>query len=149
MSNGRTLVAAQGWRSLVLLAATLAAAPLGARLAGAQQPAAPADHPTATVLPDTAAITPQMIERGRALFRSRGQCVVCHGPRLEGTPVAPTLRAHAWKDAAGGSLVELYRVITHGVPNTAMVAHPGGVSDESAALLAVYVWSVSRGTTKP
>lgn len=131
---------ALGALALGVVALTLMASPARAQ--------AHDEHP-ATALPDSSAITPQMVERGRAVFRSQGQCFVCHGEHLEGSPIAPMLRAHPWKDAAGGTLPEIYRVITHGVTNTAMVAHPGGVSDENAALVAVYVWSVSHGHAKP
>jgi mono/diheme cytochrome c family protein len=137
-ARGRSIVPAL--LGSCMLAATALASPARAQ---------PVERRPDVQLPDTAAIPAPMVDRGRSLFRAQGQCFVCHGMRLEGGPVAPTLRAHAWKDAANGSLAEIYRVITHGVHNTAMVAHPGGVSDESAVAVAVYVWSVSRGRAKP
>lgn len=97
---------------------------------------------------DTSAVTPEMVDKGRAVFHGAGTCFVCHGQQLEGG-VGPTLRAHAWKDAKGGELAAIFGVVEHGVPNTAMVAHPGGISDAQATQVASYVWAVSHERTKP
>ena len=97
---------------------------------------------------DTLVATPDAIERGRAVFHGAGTCFVCHGARLEGV-VGPTLLAHAWKDAKDGELSAIYAVVTHGVPNTAMVAHPGGISDAQAMQVSAYVWAASHGKVKP
>ena len=101
------------------------------------------------VLPETGQITKAMINSGRDVFHGQGGCFQCHGAELEGTPIAPTLQNHQWKDAKDGTLPEIYRIVTHGVDGTAMVSHPGGISDAQAVYAAVYVWSVSHGTTKP
>ena len=101
------------------------------------------------VLPETGQITKAMVSSGRDVFHGQGGCFQCHGAELEGTPIAPTLREHTWKDAKDGTLPEIYRVVTHGVDGTAMVSHPGGISDAQAVYAAVYVWSVSHGTAKP
>ena len=101
------------------------------------------------VLPDTNAIPAGMPEAGRRVFHGTGTCFACHGPALEGGPVAPTLRTHAWRDAPGGTLPAIYSVITHGVPGTLMVSHPGGIDDADAVRVAVYVWSVGRGRIAP
>lgn len=106
--------------------------------AGGERPAAP----------DTLSATPDAIARGRAVFHGAGTCFVCHGARLEGA-VGPTLLAHAWKDAKGGELAAIYAVVSHGVPNTAMVAHPGGISDAQAVQVSAYVWAVSHEKAKP
>jgi mono/diheme cytochrome c family protein len=99
--------------------------------------------------PDTAAVTPDVIDAGRRIFSGRGTCYACHGSHLEGGPVAPTLRAHTWKDAKGGDLGAIYYVDTHGVPGTVMVAHPGGISDADAVRVASFVWAVSHRGAKP
>ncbi|HEU4642411.1 MAG TPA: cytochrome c [Gemmatimonadaceae bacterium] len=98
---------------------------------------------------DSAAVTTKEIDEGRAIFHGAGTCTTCHGEHLEGGPVAPTLREHAWKDAKDGTFPEILRVITHGVPGTLMVSHPGGISDEEATDVAAYVWAVSHGKAKP
>lgn len=99
--------------------------------------------------PDTSDITPARIELGRAIFHGQGTCFACHGPKLEGSQIAPTLMPHAWRDAKNGEFAEIYRVATHGVPSTLMVAYPGGISASQALAVASYVWSVSHGKAKP
>lgn len=99
--------------------------------------------------PDTAAITEQTVASGRKLFHGAAGCHNCHGEQLEGTPVAPTLRAHQWKDAAGGTFAEIYRVISEGVAGTAMVPRPGRISDAQAVAIASYIWAVDNRGAKP
>jgi mono/diheme cytochrome c family protein len=100
-------------------------------------------------LPDTSAIPAEMVSAGRRIFHGQGTCFACHGPNLEGGPIAPTLKPHAWKDAMGGELSAIYYVDTHGVRGTVMVAHPGGISDADAVRVAAYVWSVDHDRAKP
>jgi mono/diheme cytochrome c family protein len=102
-----------------------------------------------TAQPDTAAITPAMVDLGRAIFHGKGMCTACHGQKLEGGQIAPTLKAHAWRDAKNGEFAAIYYVATHGVPSTLMVAHPGGISNAEALAVASYVWSVGQGKAKP
>ena len=97
------------------------------------------------IVADTA--TPDAIAAGRRIFHGKGTCFACHGPNLEGGPIAPTLRAHAWKDAKNGELSAIIGVITHGVNGTPMVSHPGGISDAEVASVAAYVWSVAHGAS--
>jgi mono/diheme cytochrome c family protein len=104
---------------------------------------------TGTTVPDTNAITPAAVDKGRAIFHGKGTCFACHGPNLEGSQIAPTLKAHAWRDAKNGEFAEIFRVVTHGVPSTVMVSHPGGISDAEAMAVASYVWSVSHRSVKP
>lgn len=107
----------------------------------------PVQQPT---LPDTSAITPGMVDAGRRIFHGKGTCFACHGPNLEGGPVAPTLKGRApWRDAHGGALDAIFYVVTHGVSGTLMVSHPGGISDADAVNVATYIWSVSHRGAKP
>jgi len=99
--------------------------------------------------PDSSAITPEQIDLGRAIFHGQGTCFACHGQKLEGSQIAPTLMPHAWRDAKNGDFPAIYYVATHGVRSTLMVAYPGGISPEQALAVASYVWSVSRGKVKP
>jgi mono/diheme cytochrome c family protein len=96
----------------------------------------------------TSPVSPAAVSAGRAIFHGQGGCFVCHGEKLEGG-VGPTLRAHEWKDAKGGSLAAILSVVLHGVPGTAMVSHPNGISDSSAVRVATYVWAVSHGAANP
>lgn len=99
--------------------------------------------------PDTAAITPQAVDAGRAIFHGKGTCFACHGAQLEGTQLAPTLKSHAWRDAKNGQFDEIFRIVTHGVPSTVMVALPGGISRADALNVASYIWSVNNRNAKP
>jgi mono/diheme cytochrome c family protein len=112
-------------------------------------PAPAGDRQQAGVAPDTASITPAMINTGRALFHGRGTCFACHGAKLEGTPVAPALIKTVWKDAKDGELGNIYLVITRGVPGTVMVALPGGINRTDAATVASFIWSVNHRGAKP
>jgi len=103
----------------------------------------------ATAQPDTTAITPGMVYEGRAIFHGKGLCAACHGRKLEGGQIAPTLKQHAWRDAKNGDFAAIYYVATHGVPSTLMVSHPGGISNAEALAVASYVWSVGQGKVKP
>jgi len=103
-----------------------------------------------SALPDTSAITADMIERGRRLYGGKGTCIACHGMKMEGTPVAPAHRkTTGWKAAKDGAFPELVRVITEGVPGTLMVANPNGISRAEAVLLASYIWAVNHRGVKP
>lgn len=128
----------------IIRAALLALLTLGAAATAAAQGA-----PAGAAEPDTASITPAMIDAGRAVFRGKGTCFACHGMQLEGSQVAPTLKAHAWKDAKNGDLKAIFGVITHGVPSTVMVAFPGGITKADAANVSSYIWSVGHGRAKP
>lgn len=126
-------------RSLLLAVAMLMFAGASA-LAVRQQGTAP---------PDTSAITPATVDLGRAIFHGKGTCFACHGQNLEGSQMAPTLKAHAWRDAKNGEFAAIYYVATHGVPSTLMVARPGGITLAEAMAVASYVWSVGKGKVKP
>jgi mono/diheme cytochrome c family protein len=106
-------------------------------------------HRQGPAQPDTSAITPATVDLGRAIFHGKGTCFACHGQKLEGSQIAPTLMPHAWRDAKNGEFAEIYRVATHGVPSTLMVAYPGGISAAEALAVASYVWSVGKGKAKP
>lgn len=105
--------------------------------------------PRDTAVRDSTAVSEESVDAGRKIFHGRGTCYACHGASLEGGPIAPTLRAHPWKDATGGSLDAIYRIVTHGVPGTVMVSHPGGISDADAQRVASYIWAVSHGHARP
>ncbi len=122
--------------------ATLALPLLAARLA-AQQPA-----DSSAAFRDSVAVRQKAIDAGRHVFHGEGTCFGCHGPNLEGTAIAPTLRAHKWRNG-DGSLDMIMRVIRTGVPKTAMISHPGGINDTELLEVATYVWAVSRGAAKP
>ena len=97
---------------------------------------------------DSVTARQKAIAAGREIFHGEGTCFGCHGAKLEGTAIAPTLRAHKWRNG-DGSLEMILRVIHNGVPNTAMVSHPGNINESKIQLVAAYVWAVSRGVVSP
>lgn len=103
---------------------------------------------TTVAFPDTGFVTEQVIADGRAIFRGHGGCIICHGMDLKGG-IGPTLLAHPWKDAKNGTLTEIFRVVTTGVPGTSMLARPNGISDEQARRVSSYVWAASRHRAPP
>ena len=128
-------------RFLLRSATGMLAIALLPRAGSAQQPA-PASEPPASLT------TEKSLAAGRGVFHGDGNCVVCHGQAMEGGPIAPTLRAHKWKNGDGSYDAILHIVMT-GVDGTAMVSHPGGISDAQARLVAAYVWAVSHDKAKP
>jgi mono/diheme cytochrome c family protein len=124
--------------ALAILTVTLLASPLEAQQA--------ADSSAA--FRDSIAVRQKAIEAGRHVFHGEGTCFGCHGPNLEGTAIAPTLRAHKWRNG-DGSLDMIIHVVRNGVPKTAMISHPGGINDSELLEVATYVWAVSRGAAKP
>lgn len=144
MREGGSLIAGR----VTIVAITVAVAFVtGASLGAAATPPARV-HRQDTAF-DSTAITPAMVNAGRNIFREKGLCFACHGSELEGTQVAPTLKAHAWRDAKNGDLPEILRVVSKGVSSTAMVSYPGGISPTEARAVAAYVWSVGKGKAKP
>lgn len=122
---------------IITLAAAIAARPL----AGQQAQGAKAFR-------DSVAARAKAIAAGREVFHGEGTCFACHGMSLEGGPIAPTLRAHKWRNG-DGSLEMILRVLHTGVPNTAMVSHPGNINEAELQQVAAYVWAVSRGAASP
>ncbi|MGA9838133.1 MAG: cytochrome c [Gemmatimonadaceae bacterium] len=130
----------------VLDAASLSAASTRAREAATLVVAARADTGA-----DGAQVTPHMIDAGRTIFHGQGGCFACHGLNMQGSAIAPPLdkKGKPWLAATGGMYAEILRVITRGVPNTAMLARPNGINDDAAKNVAAYVWAVNHGTAKP
>lgn len=103
---------------------------------------------TAAPAPAEASVTAAMIQQGREIFHGAGGCLACHGDHLQGGPIAPNLADGTWKNG-NGSLAAILRIIRNGVQGTAMVAYPGGITDEEAVQVAAYVWAVAHGRAKP
>ncbi len=103
---------------------------------------------SATTFADSIAARQRAIAAGRKVFNGKGTCFACHGAKLEGTALAPTLRNHKWRNG-DGSLVMILRVLHHGVPNTLMVSRPGNINEAELLEVASYVWAVSRGAVEP
>lgn len=120
--------------SLLALVALLG----GSRIAAAQDAAKP----------DTAVVTDEITDAGRKIFHGAGTCYACHGSKLQGGPVAPSLLGPKWRNG-DGSFDMILHVLRGGVPGTVMVSHPGGITDNQLLQVATYVYAVSHGMGKP
>jgi mono/diheme cytochrome c family protein len=116
-----------------------------ARLGHAQGPDTTAKVGAA---PDSSLLTTAVIDQGRKIFHGQGNCYACHGDKLEGGPIAPTLKGPSWRHIDGTYDAIIHR-IDEGMPGTAMVSHPGGISESQVLLVATYIYAVSHGLAKP
>jgi len=98
--------------------------------------------------PDSAMLTPGIIDAGRKIFHGKGTCSGCHGDKLQGGPVAPALTGPNWRHIAGTYAAIIDRV-DNGLAGTLMVPHPGGIEESQVFLVATYVYAVSHGLAKP
>jgi mono/diheme cytochrome c family protein len=98
--------------------------------------------------PDSALLTKAIFDQGRKVFHGHGNCYACHGDKLEGGPIAPPLKGPAWRHIDGSYDAIIHR-IDEGMPGTAMVAHPGGISESDVLIVATYIYAVSHGITQP
>jgi mono/diheme cytochrome c family protein len=90
-------------------------------------------------LPDS----PDVVEKGKTLYEGKGGCVNCHGKEGRGDgPVARELSPSPrnfhhrgfWRHRTEG---EIFWVIKHGSPGTAMIGFNGQLTDEE-------IWTVMR-----
>ena len=98
--------------------------------------------------PDTALLSPAMIEAGRKIFHGKGNCSACHGEKLQGGPIAPALTGPTWRHITGAFDAIVDR-IDNGLSGTLMVPHPGGITESQVFLVATYIYAVSHGLAKP
>lgn len=98
--------------------------------------------------PDAALLSPAMIDAGRKIFHGPGTCYACHGPNLQGGPVAPPLTGKTWRNITG-TFDAIVKRIDEGKQGTLMVSHPGKISETQVFLVAAYVYAVSHGMAKP
>ncbi|HEX9106696.1 MAG TPA: cytochrome c [Longimicrobiales bacterium] len=136
------------------------ATPSGTAAAAAPSPApgaaesaagtqAPAAGTAAAQAPGCPPIAPPLVAEGRKIFGGGGNCYACHGNNATGTPMAPTLHAHAWLDA-DGSYASIVQLVTNGVATPK--AHPapmppkGGsqLTGQQVCAVAAYVYSLTH-----
>ncbi|BFU94845.1 MAG: hypothetical protein NTNFB02_15670 [Nitrospira sp.] len=98
-------------------------------------------------LPDS----PETVEKGKGLYNGKGTCFNCHGTSGAGDgPVAASLNPtprnfhhHGfWRHRTEG---EIFWVIKHGSPGTAMIGFDGVLSDEEIWSIIQYERSFSGG----
>ena len=98
--------------------------------------------------PDSALLTPAIIDAGRKLYHGKGTCHACHGDKLQGGPVAPALVGPKWRHI-DGTFAAIIDRIDNGLAGTLMVPHPGGITESQIFMVATYVYAVSHGQAKP
>lgn len=128
------------WIALALLLLGLTASS-----AHAQRPDTTAK---AAAAPDPSVLTPAIVDQGRKIFHGQGNCYACHGDKLEGGPIAPSLRGPKFRHIDGSYEAIIHR-IDEGYPGTAMVGHPGNISEAQVLMAASYIYSVGHGLAKP
>jgi mono/diheme cytochrome c family protein len=121
----------------------------GAMFLGAPRAAAQAVHTTSKgAEPDSAMLSPAIVEAGREVFHGMGTCSACHGRKLQGGPIAPPLTGPTWRHISG-TYESIINRVDNGLPGTLMVRHPGGINEKQVFLVASYVYAVSHHLTQP
>ena len=129
-------------RTVVVLLVT------GTLVLGAERASAQTSDTLRGSAPDSAMLSPGIIDAGRKIFHGKGTCYGCHGDKLQGGPVAPALTGASWRHIDGTYSAILDRV-DNGLAGTLMVPHPGGIEESQVFLVATYVYAVSHGLAKP
>jgi len=116
------------------------------------QPRVPADKlAEARALTNPLPDSPEVLEQGKALYNGKGTCFNCHGASGSGDgPLAASLdptprnfHHHGfWRHRTEG---EIFWVIKHGSPGTAMIGFQGVLSDEEIWSIIQYEQSFSDG----
>lgn len=88
----------------------------------------------------TVEATPAVIAEGKEIFAAN--CVACHGPDLHGG-VGPDLTDATW--IHGGTLADINKTITEGVPDKGMLTWGPILGPEKIAKVAAYVHSAGGG----
>ena len=120
----------------------------GALFLGAQRALAQVADTARPSKPDSAMLTPTMLDAGKKIFHGKGTCSGCHGDKLQGGPIAPALTGPSWRHIDGTYSAIIDRV-EQGLAGTLMVPHPGGIEESQLLQVASYVYAVSHGLTKP
>ena len=115
-------------------------------------PRVPADKlEEARSLTSPLAHSPDIVEQGKTIYEGKGTCINCHGANGRGDgPGAATLnppprvfRSHGfWRHRSEG---EIFWVIKHGSPGTAMIPFGGMLTDEEIWTVMQYERSFAGG----
>ena len=105
----------------------------------------------AKALKNPLATTPEILEKGKAIYEGKGTCFNCHGITGRGDgpgavnldPPPRVFKSHGfWKHRTEG---EIFWVIKHGSPGTAMIPFGGLLSDEEIWTVMLYERSFAGG----
>ena len=95
--------------------------------------------------------SPDIVEQGKAIYEGKGTCMNCHGIKGRGdgpgaaslNPPPRVFRSHEfWKHRSEG---EIFWVIKHGSPETAMIPFGGMLTDEEIWTVMQYERSFAGG----
>ncbi len=139
-------------RAFPLLAvALLWAIPTEAAERHMMQPRVPADKlAEARALKNPLSNAPEVIEQGKTVYNGKGTCFTCHGAEGDGKgtaaanlkPAPRNFQHHGfWRHRTEG---ELFWVIKHGSPGTAMIGFGPVLSDEEIWALIQYERTFAR-----
>ncbi len=145
-----------GWATPLLMSFFLSVPTALAQQHGHQQmmmPRVPADKlEEARALRNPLTASPSIIEQGKFIYEGKGTCMNCHGVNGRGDgPGAATLnppprvfRSHGfWRHRTEG---EIFWVIKHGSPGTAMIPFGGILTDEEIWTVMLYERSFASGS---
>lgn len=91
----------------------------------------------------------RLVDQGRAVFSSTGNCFACHGAKATGTALAPNLTDTQWLNITG-SYASIATLVRTGVPKPKQYAAPmppqGGTALTGTQVCAVsaYVYTISH-----
>ena len=117
-----------------------------------QPPRVPIEHlEEARALKSPLPDSPDVVEKGKALYHGKGTCANCHGPEGAGDgPVASQLNPSPrnfqhpgfWRHRTEG---EIFWVIKNGSPGTSMVGFAGQLTDEEMWAVIQYERTFAEG----
>lgn len=117
-----------------------------------QPPRVPIEHlEEARALKSPLPDSPDVVEKGKALYHGKGTCANCHGPEGAGDgPVASQLNPSPrnfqhpgfWRHRTEG---EIFWVIKNGSPGTSMVGFVGQLTDEEMWAVIQYERTFAEG----
>ncbi len=118
------------------------------------QPRVPAGHlEEARALKNPLAVSPELIAQGKILYEGKGSCANCHGINGDGKgPGAANLNPSPrnfihqgfWHHRTEG---EIFWVVKHGSPGTAMIPFGGMLSDDEIWTIIRYEQTFSQHST--
>ena len=117
------------------------------------QPRVPAGQlEEARALTSSIAVSPNVIAQGKTLYEGKGSCANCHGMNGDGQgPGAANLKPPPrnflhdgfWRHRTEG---EIFWVVKHGSPGTAMIPFGGMLSDDEIWTIIRYVQTFSHSS---
>ena len=129
----------------LLVVVVICAIPAAAAEQPMMQPRVPADKLVeARALRSPLSNSPEIIEQGKTIYNGKGTCFTCHGTNGDGkgpagvklNPAPRNFQHHGfWRHRTEG---ELFWVIKHGSPGTAMIGFGQVLSDEEIWALIHY-----------